>query len=156
MSFQGKILASLSAITVTVVMSTSAFAEKFTFEASGEVTGQVGVPAPDGTVIGGSSLSGTTNIVWASGNKESNDYTCMSMSRPPSELFAIQGICNAKNAAGDEFGTLFGCNYTNEERTESNCVGGMTGMTGALAGKNGTMSWHGTPEGSSGSGQWND
>ena len=141
---------------MTLVMSTSAFAEKFTFKSTGEATGQVGVPAADGTVIGGSSLSGTTNIVWASGKKESNSYTCINMSRPPSELFAAQGICNSKNAAGDEYGILFGCNFTNKERTESNCVGGMIGMTGALAGKNGSISWHGTPDGSSGTGQWND
>lgn len=156
MSLQGKILTSLSALAMTVAVSSSAFAEKFTYESTGEVTGQVGIPGPGDAIIGGTSQSGTTNMVWASGKKESNGYSCISMTRPPSELFAVQGICNAKNKAGDEYGVLFGCNYTNAERTESNCVGGLTGMSGALAGKNGSISWHGSVAGASGTGQWND
>ena len=121
----------------------------------GAATGGVALAMPDGVVAAGS-VAGTTTTTYASGKVETSAYTCYSMTQPPGSIFDMHGVCDVKDAAGDTFGVLFGCNYMNEERTVSNCFGGLAGLTGKYKDRGGNITWHSTGDTSTGTGQWNN
>ncbi len=71
-------------------------------------------------------------------------------------MFNLLGVCDVSQGDMVTSSVLFGCNYINEEKTESNCVGGLIGKDGDYKGKSGTIAWHGTADGAAGAGHWND
>ncbi len=153
-----KTLVLTSAATLFAVsLSASALAEAFTFSSTSEPGDGVVLQLPDGVVTAGS-LSGTSNVTWASGTESTNAFKCHSMTQPPSGTFDLTGLCAVTDGdigTGDTYTILFGCNFLNDEGTASNCWGGLFGQTGSLTGKTGTMSWNSQDGASTGTGQWN-
>jgi len=46
------------------------------------------------------------------------------------------------------------CNFVDKAGTETSCVGGLVGKTGAYAGRRGTLTLHGKGAAAKGTGQW--
>ena len=150
------LIKSLCAAGAALMLSTTAVAESFSFTSTGEGTGGVSIPMANGATAGAGSSAGTTNWTWASGKKSTSTYVCYSMTDRAGELFALRGMCESTQDGEVVSSVMFGCNYLNEERTETNCVGGLIGRAGAFEGKTGTISWHGKDGTSNGAGHWND
>lgn len=149
-----KTIAALVAFGMAFALPASA--ETFSFTSSGEPTGGIEVPMPDGNNVTAGTSAGTTTWTWASGKSSTSTYVCHVMSQRPGEMFNVHGVCDSSEDGKISSSVLFGCNYTNAEKTQSNCVGGLIGRGGQFEGKSGTISWHGSPEGSVGAGQWTD
>lgn len=136
------------------LVSGTAQAQSFTFESKNDPGMAVGTTTPDGRPIMGVYGTGTSNITWPDGKKTVDKYACVSMSQPPHDaIFAVHIICDGKSANGD-YTVTAGCQFMNPTRTELGCSGGMVGKSGALAGRRGGITWHGTNNASTGVGQW--
>ena len=119
------------------------------------------MPTPGGGVMGSVWVSGSSKTKYSKGEKATNTFVCASNTNPPSELFHQQTFCDVADNDNDTFSIFGGCNFLNAERTESTCVGGLIGKTGAYAGRGGSITWHGkisdgaTVE-ATGAGVWNE
>jgi len=118
-------------------------------------------PNPSGVPVVASFITGTSETTYASGKKDSNTFSCANWSTEHSSIFKAEGACTFTNQNGDKASIVSGCDYTNKDQTESDCWGGLMGLTGSITGKTGTMAWHSVvnPDGKTGSaagtGQWN-
>ncbi len=150
----------LSIILAGVSVGTAS-AETFTFTSKSTVANQIVAPTTGGPPVAAVFISGTSETIFASGKKGSNIFNCAQWSSTPGFVFMTVGACTFVDQNGDKASIISGCDFTNKDQSQQNCWGGLTGLTGAVAGKSGTISWHATnnADGKSGSsagvGQWN-
>lgn len=149
-------LVSALALGCAMTIGSAAVAESFTFTSTGEVTGGIAVPMADGSEVTAGTSAGTTKWKWVSGGKMTTTYACHTMSQRPGSMFDLHGVCDISEGDTVTSSVLFGCNFLDAEKTTSNCVGGLVGKAGDYEGKSGTISWNGSPTGSTGAGHWND
>ncbi|NNC35814.1 MAG: hypothetical protein HKO02_00035 [Hyphomonadaceae bacterium] len=141
---------------ISLLGATAAHAETFTYKSiessEPKVIGGVGQSGAD---YYASSWSGTTDVKNADGTSYKSSFTCMSMTQPPnSQIFATHVVCDMTSPRGNA-SMVFGCIPLNAEKTEMNCMGGMSGKSGTYQDRSGTITAHITPDGNSGTGQWN-
>ncbi len=155
--FKPAVLASTMAITALTGASSAIAqpaADTFTFQS--KVTNQVGV-GNDGTgsvPYSGGYFVGTSQTAFADGSKTAGNYTCVSMSQPPTDkLFDIHMLCDVTDSQGSYSATL-GCTVIDAATTNWSCVGGLYGNTGAYKGRRGTITNHSVGDATTGTGQW--
>lgn len=142
-------------LAIALLGATTAHAQPFTFKSPPSDAKVIGGVGADGTDYIGAQWSGTSDVKNADGTSYKSSHTCMSMTQPPNgRIFESHVICDMNSAKGNA-SMVFGCIPLNAEKTEMNCMGGMTGKSGSYKGRNGTISVHITPTGSNGTGQWN-
>ena len=139
----------------------SVHAESFTFTSTSTVANMVVAENPGGPPVVAVFVTGPSQTTYASGKKGTNTFSCASWSATPGSIFKVYGACTFVDQNGDKASIISGCDYANKDQTEQDCWGGLTGLSGSVAGKTGTMSWHsvnnkdGKTGGASGTGQWN-
>jgi hypothetical protein len=149
------LIAGAALLATTAVAS----AEAFTFTSKGTMTNQVGAPGPGGRPVGASFATVESETTWASGKKSTSKGNCASWSAPPGGGITNNGACMLSGPDGD-FSSAFACASLNDKNTLANCWGTVTGTSGSLKGKSGTVSWRVTQSAdgksttSIGSGQW--
>lgn len=141
---------------ISLMGASVAQAQTFTFKSTDsndpKVIGGVGV---DGKDYVAASWSGTSNVKNADGTSYKSSFSCMSMTQPPnSQIFETHVVCDMTSPRGNA-SMVFGCIPLNAEKTEMNCMGGMSGKSGTYKDRSGTITTHITGNGSSGTGQWN-
>ena len=134
----------------------AANAQTFTFEGKGDEPTVVGGVGPKGDTYIGTYGTGNEVAINADGSKVKSTSKCVSMTQPPNaNIFDAHVVCDVSGTDGT-FSIVAGCNSTNAEAREMNCVGGMTGKTGELEGRSGTISWRAKGDVSKGTGQWHE
>lgn len=142
----------VSGALLAIVIAAPAAAQSFTFTSEGKPSTVITIPAPDGKSYGAVVLSGAGDTNWVDGKKTKYTYTCVSMSQPPNDtIFQSHMMCDVAAPDGT-FAATFGCN--NMSADEMGCVGGLTGKSGAYAGKRGGVTSHGKGPKAWGTGQW--
>lgn len=145
----------LTIATTTIVLGFgTAHAGHFSFEAKNSDLTVIGGTGPSGTGYVGTHSSGTVKTIKADGSEVDGTWECVSMASPiNSKIFDTHMACTVKNSDGN-FTLIQGCQMMNEDGSESSCVGGLQGKTGAYKGKDGNFSQYGKGDKVSGSGQW--
>ena len=152
----------LVSVLMVGVSALAAQAESFTFTSTSTLLNSAAFAAPGETPVLAAFVDSKSKTTYAGGKVETNDASCASWSAPPASIFQTNGVCNFTTAGGEKASILFGCNPRSKDQTESDCWGGLLGVTGARAGKSGTISWHqklnadGKGGAANGVGQWND
>ena len=142
------------AVTLTITAASGASAQMFTFESQNDAPATVGGVGADGAPFGGAYWTGKSNATFADGRKTTSTTKCISMSQPPRDsIFMMHGACDIVSNDGT-FSALMGCNFVDKAGTETSCVGGLVGKTGAYAGRRGTLTVHGKGAAAKGTGQW--
>ena len=142
-------------LAVLALGASNAYAQSFTFESPPAEPVIVGGVGSSGAEYFASHWSGKTKVKDEDGTTYDSSYTCISMTQPPnSNIFASNVVCDMHSPKGTA-SLVFGCVPLNAEKTSMNCMGGMSGKTGSYKDRNGTISSHNTPTGTTGTGQWN-
>jgi hypothetical protein len=139
----------------------AAQAETFTFTSVGTTQNAINAPVLGDKPVMAVFIETKATITYASGKAATNLGHCASWSTTPGSTFEIDGACVDTESNGDQDSIVYGCDYADKERTKADCWGYLTGMSGGLAGKSGTISWHQSisPDGkgaANGVGQWNN
>jgi hypothetical protein len=121
--------------------SVAAQAEEFTFSGATKLSSRVMVPLPQSPAVGSMS-TGETTTIYASGRKVKVTSKCSQQTRAPNDQFDLTGVCEAESDDG-KFGLTFACNNVSIEQRTAMCWGILTGLTGSLKGKTGSVSWTG-------------
>lgn len=109
--------------------------------------------APDGRTYGAAAFAGSGETTYADGKKTKYTFKCVTMSQPPRDaIFMNHMMCDVAATDGNFFVTM-GCNAMGPD--EQGCVGGLSGTSGAYAGRNGGLTTHGKGVATTGTGQWN-
>ena len=155
----------MKALILTIILAggaaVSVHAESFTFTSTSTLGDMVVAPNAGGPPIVAAFVTGTSATTFASGNKGTNTFSCASWTADKTSVFKTYGACTFTDQTGAKASIVSGCDYTNKEQTAQDCWGALTGLTGAAAGKTGTISWHavnnadGKTGSSAGTGQWN-
>lgn len=143
-------------LAISVLSASVAHAEMFTYSSADnndrKVIGGVGA---SGAEYFAASWSGTTDVKNDDGTSYKSSFSCMSMTQPPnSQIFETHVVCDMTSPRGNA-SMVFGCIPLNPEKTEMNCMGGMSGKSGSYKDRAGTITAHITPKGNTGTGQWN-
>ncbi len=151
----------LAAAGAAMLLTGLARAETFSFTSTTEVTSQILIPMPTGVVDASTWFKGSSSGVFSKRGEVSSTFVCSSMTNPPNETFAAGTRCDVTEKDGSTFAIYAGCNFVNKERTESICLGGLIGKTGAYKDRAGTISWNQKQSGPStgaatGAGVWNE
>ena len=154
------ILVALIALGAT---ASAASAETFTFTSTSTTQNAVVAPvAGSDKPVQAAFITGASKATYASGKPTTNPCPCANWSSTPGSIFDSYGACTYTEPGGDTASIVAGCSYTNKERTEADCWGGLNGLGGPHKGKTGSMSWHnktsadGKTGAAVGTGQWND
>lgn len=130
-------------LTASLLSAAAASAETYTFTGSSQTGMQIASPGPGGKPVAGVTAKIQTNVVWASGAKETSTGDCVGWSAPPGTAATNLGVCNSTSGNGDKTALFFTCIATNEQNTESDCWGRVVYLSGKNKGKSSTTSWHG-------------
>lgn len=130
-------------LTASFVCAAAAQAESYTFTGTSQSGMQIVAPGPGGKPVVGVTAKIQTNVVWASGAKDTSTGDCVGWSAPPGSGASNQGVCNSTSGNGDRTALYFTCIATNDKNTESDCWGRVVYLTGKNKGKTSTTSWHG-------------
>jgi hypothetical protein len=132
-------------VTTMIVAATLAAqvnAETFTSQIQPipESTVRVGAPLPDGSPLVGTFTRSNVTTTFADGRKETGTTTCVLMTQPEHDsIFTAHRVCDVTLGDGT-YTSVSGCNYLNKDMTDTSCVGGLIGKTGAYAGRQGNYS----------------
>lgn len=152
---------SISTVAVLVASTMVAHAETFSVTGTDEVSTKV--TARDGT---GQSITTTISsisqqLTIAGGRRATVTGQCTSRPAQSREKgFASAGACELGDATGT-FSVAFSCKASEAGSAELQCVGEITGVSGAYGAKTGKMSWRavanadGSVRTSAGTGEWN-
>jgi hypothetical protein len=130
-------------LAVSVLCAAAAHAETYTFTGSSQSGMQIAAPGPGGKPVVGVTAKIQTNVIWASGAKDTSTGDCVGWSAPPGAGASNQGVCNSTSSNGDKTALFFTCIATNDKNTESDCWGRVVYLSGKNKGKTSTTSWHG-------------
>lgn len=102
----------------------------------------------------GAYLTGTTKATMADGSTRTANYTCISMTQPPSgKIFDLHMLCDATDSDGT-YSAVMGCTIIDAATANFSCIGGLYGKTGAYKGRGGTLTNHAIGDSATGTGQW--
>lgn len=142
---------SIGVAAATLLFSGFAHAESFTFTTNWEPA-EVKAATVGARTITLSSVKGNVVLKWASGTESRGAVECNSWSGEPGATFETIGICNATYEDGGKLELHYGCTFTNEAKTESNCWSVNSGTGGKVNGP-GTTSWNSKGNKAAGGGQ---
>lgn len=129
-------------------------ADTFTFQTLDSNTVTVGSDGTGRNPYSGSYLTGTSEAAFANGTNIAGNYTCVSMTQPPTDrLFDAHMLCDVTDSQGSYSVTL-GCTIIDAATVNWSCVGGLYGKSGAYAGRGGTLTNHSVGDAATGTGQW--
>ncbi|MEP0190498.1 MAG: hypothetical protein ABJP70_07745 [Erythrobacter sp.] len=155
--FKSAVLASAMAVTALTGASSalaqpSADTFTFTSQASSNVT--VGSDGTGLNPYSGSYLTGTSETAFANGTNTAGNYTCVSMTQPPTDsLFDAHMLCDVTDSQGS-YSVTFGCTIIDAATVNWSCIGGLYGKSGAYEGRRGTLTNHTVGDAATGTGQW--
>ena len=93
----------LFALTASLLCAATASADTYTFTGSSQSGMQIASPGPGGKPVVGVTAKIETNVVWASGAKETSTGDCVGWSAPPGTAASNLGVCNSTSSKGDVF-----------------------------------------------------
>jgi hypothetical protein len=112
-------------------------------------------------MVGAGFTEGQTQMIYASGQKAAQTFSCAGWSAAQGSRFTDDGVCTFSEGANEKGSIIFSC-VSDAKTGAADCWGGMRGVAGRNMGKTGTISWHQTnnPDGKTGTavgtGMWND
>ena len=139
----------------------AAHAQSFTFTSSTHTTNSLMI-SDGGTMQGAVFGEGMGEATYSNGAKTESHSTCASWTPAPGGPFSVTGVCTYTEKGDDKASIAFSCINDANKKNESDCWGGLRGISGRYAGKTGTISWHqkadaGDKGGTAmGTGMWND
>ncbi len=114
----------------------------------------ISITQSSGQKVVATHYKGTSKVSFSDGRKTTSTVSCIYMTQSEDQSFHVKGLCNVDAGKNGSFGILTRCNFTNKERTETDCWGKMHGETGSYKGRHGISSWHQKGDISTGTGQW--
>jgi hypothetical protein len=137
-----KLTTALLAAALAAACALPAYAETFSLTGTSTRGATVAGVAPDGTQVVSLMSTGVADLVTDGTKKSKTTTTCSTWTAEPGSVFATRAVCNGKDADGAENSVVLGCINTNAAKTESTCWGPMTGVSGRLAKKTGSITFH--------------
>jgi hypothetical protein len=135
--------------------TTAAHAQSFSFTSTGTPSNGIGVQVPDGPMLTSGTLSGSGATSYNGGRGVAFTFTCNAWSTPGMDT-DTRGLCNVAEGATDRYAMSYVCSIVDPATQGSFCWGLLVGQAGRFAGKTGTITFQGTPAGSTGQGAWRD
>jgi hypothetical protein len=138
-----------------LVLPVGAHAEGFTFETTGKLIDRVQLPAtsPTGRPTGAGVSAVETDTTYPDGKVLRSSGKCASWILPPGSQFGSNQACTYTGAAGDAYQVTLTCEAPPQG---PNCWGKLIGTGGRFTGRTGAFTLQSGPNGSVGTGLWND
>ena len=155
--FKPAVLASAMAISALAGASSAMAqpaADTFTFTSQSNNEVNVGNDGTGSVPYFGGYFVGTSQTALADGTNIAGNYTCVSMSQPPTDkLFDVHMLCDVTDSQGS-YSATFGCTIIDAATNNWSCIGGLSGESGAYEGRFGTLTNHSIGNAATGTGQW--
>jgi len=130
-------------------------AETFTFKTTGKNIDRVQLPAPSptGRPTGAGVSAVETDTTYTDGKVLHSTGKCASWILPPGSQFGSNQVCTYSSPSGDAYQVTLTCEAPPQG---PNCWGKLAGTGGRFKGRTGAFTLQSGPNGSVGTGLWND